>query len=125
MTALGQLTPRRRVTDKVMRIVLAIGTAIALIPLVAVIYYLLSKGLGAWSIDLFTKDPTGNFLGDQGGIKSALLGTIEMVALASVIAIPFGWGVALYLVEYGRTGRFAATVRYFVDVMTGVPSIVA
>jgi phosphate transport system permease protein len=124
MTALAQLTPRRRYTDQVMRAVLAIGTVIALIPLVAVIYYLLSKGLGAWSIDFFTKDPTGNFLGDQGGVKSALLGTIEMVALAALIAIPFGWGVGLYLVEYGRTGRFAATVRYFVDVMTGVPSIV-
>jgi phosphate transport system permease protein len=124
MTALAQLTPRRRLTDQVMRAVLAIGTVIALIPLVAVIYYLLSKGLGAWSIDFFTKDPTGNFLGDQGGVKSALLGTIEMVALAAIIAIPFGWGVGLYLVEYGRTGRFAATVRYFVDVMTGVPSIV-
>lgn len=124
MTALAQLTPRRRLTDQVMRAVLAIGTVIALIPLVAVIYYLLSKGLGAWSIDFFTKDPTGSFLGDQGGVKSALLGTIEMVALAALIAIPFGWGVGLYLVEYGRTGRFAATVRYFVDVMTGVPSIV-
>jgi phosphate transport system permease protein len=124
MTALTQLTPRRRATDRVMRGVLALGTLIALIPLVAVIYYLLSKGLGAWSWDFFTKDPTGNFLGDQGGVKSAILGTIEMVALASVIAIPFGWGVALYLVEYGRKGRFAATVRYFVDVMTGVPSIV-
>ncbi|HMJ33611.1 MAG TPA: phosphate ABC transporter permease PstA [Baekduia sp.] len=124
MSALAQLTPRRRVTDRVMRAVLALGTFIALIPLVAVIYYLLSKGLGAWSLDFFTKDPTGNFLGDQGGVKSAILGTVEMVALASLIAIPFGWGVALYLVEYGRKGRFASTVRYFVDVMTGVPSIV-
>jgi phosphate transport system permease protein len=124
MTALAQLTPRRRATDRVMRAILALGTFIALIPLVAVIYYLLSKGLGAWSLDFFTKDPTGNFLGDQGGVKSAILGTVEMVALASVIAIPFGWGVALYLVEYGRKGRFASTVRYFVDVMTGVPSIV-
>jgi phosphate transport system permease protein len=124
MTALAQLTPRRRTTDRVMRALLALGTFIALIPLVAVVYYLVSKGIGAWSIDFFTKDPTGNFLGDQGGVKSALLGTIEMVALASVIAIPFGWGVALYLVEYGRKGRFAAAVRYFVDVMTGVPSIV-
>ncbi|MCW3023760.1 MAG: pstA, partial [Conexibacter sp.] len=94
------------------------------VPLVAVVYYLVSKGIGAWSLDFFTKDPTGNFLGDQGGVKSALLGTIEMVALASLLAIPLGWGVALYLVEYGRSGRFAATVRYFVDVMTGVPSIV-
>jgi phosphate transport system permease protein len=115
---------RRRTTDRVMRGVLLLGTLIALVPLVAVVYYLVSKGLGAWSVDFFTKDPTGNFLGDQGGVKSALLGTIEMVALASLLAIPLGWGVALYLVEYGRTGRFAATVRYFVDVMTGVPSIV-
>jgi phosphate transport system permease protein len=124
MTALGQLSPRRRTTDAVMRAVLALGAIIALIPLVAVISYLVYKGIGAWSWDFFTKDPTGNFLGDQGGVKSALLGTIEMVALAALIAIPIGWGVGLYLVEFGRTGRFGATVRYFVDVMTGVPSIV-
>ena len=123
-SALAPLSGRRRATDKVMRASLAVGTVIALIPLVAVIYYLLSKGLGAWSVDFFTKDPTGNFLGDQGGVKSALLGTIEMVAFAALVAIPLGWGVALYLVEFGRAGRFAATVRYFVDVMTGVPSIV-
>src|SRR3954462_15309736 len=107
-----------------MRGLLAAATVVALIPLFFLLYYLLSKGLGAWSVDFFTKDPTGNFLGDQGGVKSALLGTIEMVLLASVIAIPIGWGVALYLVEHGPARRFAATVRYFVDVMTGVPSIV-
>jgi phosphate transport system permease protein len=123
-SALAPLNGRRRATDVVMRGLLAIGTLIALVPLVAVVYYLLSKGLGAWSVDFFTKDPTGNFLGDQGGVKSALLGTIEMVLLASLIAIPIGWGVGLYLVEFGRTGRFASAVRYFVDVMTGVPSIV-
>jgi phosphate transport system permease protein len=123
-SALAPVSGRRRATDKIMRAVLAAGTLIALVPLVLVIYYLVKKGLGAWSIDFFTKDPTGNFLGDQGGVKSALLGTIEMVLLASAIAIPFGWGVGLYLVEFGRTGRFASAVRYFVDVMTGVPSIV-
>jgi phosphate transport system permease protein len=115
---------RRQATDRVMRLVLLVGTLIALVPLVAVVYYLVSKGIGAWSIDFFTTDPTGSFLGDQGGVKSALLGTIEMVLLASALAIPLGWGVALYLVEYGRKGRFASAVRYFVDVMTGVPSIV-
>jgi phosphate transport system permease protein len=123
-SALGPLNGRRKATDKIMRGVLALGTLIALVPLVLVIYYLLKKGLGAWSWDFFTTDPTGNFLGDQGGIKSALLGTIEMVLLASAIAIPLGWGVALYLVEFGRTGRFGSAVRYFIDVMTGVPSIV-
>jgi phosphate transport system permease protein len=115
---------RRRNTDRMMRGVLLAGTLVALVPLLLVLYYLLHKGLGAWSLDFFTKDPTGNFLGDQGGVKSALLGTIEMVLLASAIAIPIGWGVGLYLVEFGRQGRFAQTVRYFVDVMTGVPSIV-
>jgi phosphate transport system permease protein len=124
MSALVAVSPRRRRTDQVMRGVVAAATVVALIPLVLVIYYLLKKGLGAWSWHFFTSDPTGNFFGDQGGIKSALLGTIEMVALAALIAIPFGWAVALYLVEYGRTGRFANVVRYFVDVMTGVPSIV-
>lgn len=107
-----------------MRGVLMAATGVALVPLILVIYYLLKRGLGAWSWDFFTTDPTGSFLGDPGGVKSALLGTIEMVALASLIAIPIGIGVALYLVEFGRAGRFAAVVRYFVDVMTGVPSIV-
>jgi phosphate transport system permease protein len=124
MNALTLENRRRTVTDRIMRGVLLAATIIALVPLVLVIWYLLKKGLGAWSWDFFTTDPTGSFLGDQGGIRSALLGTIEMVALAAAIAIPFGWGVALYLVEYGKTSRFASVVRYFVDVMTGVPSIV-
>ncbi|MEP6953617.1 MAG: phosphate ABC transporter permease PstA [Solirubrobacteraceae bacterium] len=115
---------RRRAKDKLARGVLLGLTVLALVPLVLIIYYLLAKGLGAWSKTFFTSDPTGRFLGDPGGIRSAIFGTIEMVALASVIAIPFGIGVALYLVEYGKKTRFANVVRYFVDVMTGVPSVV-
>ena len=103
---------------------LAGATGVALVPLVAILYYLIEKGGGAISWHFFTSDPTGSFLGDPGGIKSAILGTIAMVALATAIAVPIGIGVALYLVEYGREGRFAGVVRYFVDVMTGVPSIV-
>ena len=61
---------------------LLVATLLALMPLVLVLYYLLKRGLGAWSIDFFTTDPTGNFFGDPGGVKSALLGTIEMVGLA-------------------------------------------
>ena len=103
------------------------ATILALIPLVLIIYYLLKKGLGAWSSTFFTTDPTGNTFfknSDIGGIKSAILGTIEMVALASLISIPVGVGVALWLVEYGRNSWFARVVRFFVDVLTGVPSIV-
>ncbi|MEI4927685.1 hypothetical protein Q8G50_34775, partial [Klebsiella pneumoniae] len=77
------------------------------------------------SESFFTTDPTGNTFfksSSIGGIKSAILGTIEIVALASAIAIPIGVGVAVWLVEYGRDSWFAQTVRFFVDVLTGVPS---
>jgi len=117
----------RRRRDAIARASILAGTVIALIPLVLIVYYLLRKGLGAWSVNFFTTDPTGNtFFGSSGigGIKSAILGTIEIVALASAIAVPVGVGVAVWLVEYGRASWFAHTVRFFVDVLTGVPSIV-
>jgi phosphate transport system permease protein len=116
--------PGRRRRDATMRALLLAGTIVALIPLALVLFYVIKKGLGAWSSDFFTTDPTGAFLGNPGGIKSALLGTIEIVFLASAIAIPIGIGVAVYLVEYGKQTIFARSVRYFVDVLTGVPSIV-
>jgi phosphate transport system permease protein len=115
---------RRRATDRTMR-GLALGlTGVALVPLVLILYYLVKKGLGAFSVDFFTTDPTGRFLGDPGGIRSAILGTVEIVLIAAAIAVPIGVAVAVWLVEYGRTGRFANVVRYFIDVMTGVPSVV-
>jgi len=117
----------RRRRDQLVRRGILAATILALVPLVLIIYYLLSKGLSAWSSSFFTTDPTGNtFFGSSGigGIKSAILGTIEIVALASAISIPIGIGVAVWLVEYGRGGWFAQTVRFFTDVMTGVPSIV-
>jgi phosphate transport system permease protein len=124
-SALLQTTSaRRRRRDTFMRGSLLVATIIALIPLFLVLYYVIKKGIGAWSGSFFTTDPTGAFLGDPGGVKSALLGTLEIVVLASVIAIPLGIGVAVYLVEYGKQTWFARSVRYFVDVLTGVPSIV-
>ena len=121
---LAQVSPGRRRTDVIMRGLVAAGTVIALVPLVLVIYYLLKQGLGAISWDFFTTDPTGRILGDPGGIKSAIIGTILIVTLAAVIAIPLGVGVAVWLVEYGKKSVLANTVRYFIDVMTGVPSVV-
>ncbi|MHB8657200.1 MAG: phosphate ABC transporter permease PstA [Solirubrobacteraceae bacterium] len=119
-----QISSRRRYTDRMMRAFLLAGTVIALIPLALIIYYLLKEGLGEWgNSSFFTSDPTGSFFGNPGGVRSAILGTLEIVGLATVIAIPMGTGVALYLTEFGRQSRFAVAVRYFVDVMTGVPSI--
>jgi phosphate transport system permease protein len=115
----------RKRKDSIMRGALLVGTGIALVPLILVIYYLIYKGVSAWTgSGFFTTDPTGSFFGNPGGIRSAIFGTLEIVALASLIAIPVGIAVALYLTEYGKEGWFANIVRYFVDVMTGVPSVV-
>jgi phosphate transport system permease protein len=121
---LPHISPRRRRTDSIMRGSLAVATVIALIPLVLIIYYLLYKGLKAWSGDFFSTDPNGNFFGNPGGVRSAIFGTLEIVGLATLISVPIGIAVALFLTEYGKDHWFANVVRYFVDVMTGVPSIV-
>lgn len=117
----------RRRRDRIARNAILAATLLALVPLALIVYYLLKKGLGSWSTSFFTTDPTGNTFfknSSIGGIKSAILGTLEIVALASAISIPIGVGVAIWLVEYGRDSWFANTVRFFVDVLTGVPSIV-
>jgi phosphate transport system permease protein len=124
MTALTAVSARRRRADRAATALLGLGTVLALVPLMLILYYLFRKGLGAWSTDFFSTDPTGKFFGSAGGVRSAILGTVEIVALATAIAVPLGVGVALYLTEYGRHSRLANVVRYFVDVMTGVPSIV-
>jgi phosphate transport system permease protein len=121
---LAPISRRRQLTDRVARSTTLVFTLVALVPLVLILYYLFREGLGAFSVDFFTTDPTGRFLGDPGGIRSAIVGTVIIVAVATAIAVPLGIGVALYLVEYGKRSRFANVVRYFIDVMTGVPSVV-
>jgi phosphate transport system permease protein len=125
---LKAVSGRRRRTDHIMRGLIWVGAIVALIPLVLVIYYILKKGLGVVSGALFTTDPTGATFGTDlsvlGGIKSAILGTLEMIALATLISVPIGIGIAVWLVEYGRGGKPASVIRYLIDVMTGVPSVV-
>ena len=97
---------RRRRTDKVMRGVLLARHADRARPARARRLLPAQAGSGrAVSWDFFTTDPTGRFLGPPGGVKSAIVGTILIVGLASLIAIPIGIGVALYLVEYGKKTR--------------------
>jgi phosphate transport system permease protein len=121
------ISPARRRKDAAARALILAGTGIALVPLGLIVYYLLKKGLGSWSSSFFSTDPTGNTFfrnASIGGVKSAILGTCEIVGLAAAISVPAGVGVAIWLVEYGRSSRFANAVRFFVDVLTGVPSIV-
>ena len=99
--------------------------AVALLPLVAVLAFTVARGATRFSPAFLWHSMKGvGPLDSYGGAYHAILGTLEQVAIASAIAVPFGLLVAVYLSELGR-GRLADAVRFAVDVMTGIPSIVA
>ena len=98
---------------------------LALVPLVAVLFYTVQRGLQALTPGFFTHSMSGvGPLESGGGAYHAIIGTLEQVLISSIISIPIGLLAAIYLVEYGR-GRLTYWIRFFVDVMIGVPSIVA
>ena len=116
---------RRKAADRVVTIALAGSVALALVPLVAVLAYTFGKGASALTPAFLTHSMKGvGPLDAGGGAYHAIVGTLEQVLIASLLSVPLGLLAAIYIVEYGR-GRLASAVRFFVDVMTGIPSIVA
>jgi phosphate transport system permease protein len=121
----GRRSPRRVWVSRVACATLVAGMVVALIPLVAVLVYTIGKGAGALRPQFLTHSMRGvGPLDSNGGIYHAAIGTLEQVGLASVVSIPLGILVAVFVVEYGPT-RLTTAVQFLVDVMTGVPSIVA
>ncbi len=113
---------RRKLTDAVVRGLCVLATAIAVLPLGLVLYYVASKGIAGINLDFFTQLPKP--VGEKGGgMANAIVGSLELVGLACVFGIPPGVLAGVYLAELGK-GRFAAGVRFAADVMSGVPSIV-
>ena len=97
----------------------------AVVPLAALTFYTVQQGIAVVDANFLTHSMKGVLsAGPGGGIYHALIGTLQQVALATLIAAPLGLLTAVYLVEYGR-GGLARAVTFFVDVMTGIPSIVA
>jgi phosphate transport system permease protein len=116
---------RRKAVNRMTSLLVAGAFTAAVIPLVAVIGYTVQRGVKRLDGYFLTHSMAGvGPVDDSGGAYHAILGTVEQVAIASAIAVPLGLLAAIYVTEYGR-GRLAATVRFFVDVMTGIPSIVA
>jgi phosphate transport system permease protein len=98
---------------------------LAVLPLSSVVWTLVSKGVARLDGDFFGTSMNNIGARDaNGGAYHAIIGTLEQVGIATLITVPLGIAGAIYIVEYGR-GRFANTIRFFVDVMTGIPSIVA
>jgi phosphate transport system permease protein len=117
---------RRQAVDRLFTTLVTVAFLLAAAPLVLIIWYTVKEGAGALSGTFLTHSMFRvNPESPGGGIYHAIVGTLIQSALATVIAAPLGVLAAVYLVEYGGRRRFARAVSFFVDVMTGVPSIVA
>jgi phosphate transport system permease protein len=115
---------RRRHTKSAIAVALLIAAvAIALGVLAWVLIYVAIQGFGALSPSFITHNPPGNPAAAGGGFFNGIVGSLIVVGVAAAIAIPLGVGAAIYLVEYGR-GRLSAAIRFFNDVLIGIPTIV-
>jgi len=113
---------RRRVTDHAMTGVAILTVLLVLAPLVAIFGYLMYRGIGSinWAFLTQTPKPVGEA---GGGMANAIVGSIFILGIASLIGVPFGVGAGIYLAEFGRN-RFGSAIRFTADVLNGVPSIV-
>ncbi|MEQ3550932.1 phosphate ABC transporter permease PstA [Pseudonocardia nematodicida] len=114
----------RRAADRVVTVIVTSAFLLAMIPLASVLWTVVSTGWARFDVQFFTNSMRG-VVGEGGGALHAIQGTLIITALAAVMSIPVGVLTAIYLVEYGHGGRLARAITFFVDVMTGIPSIVA
>ena len=113
----------RRAVDRLVTTLVTSAFLLALLPLVSVLVTVVRNGMARFDAEFFTYSMRG-IVGEGGGAYHAIMGTLIVTGLAALISIPVGILSAVYLVEYGR-GRLARSITFFVDVMTGIPSIVA
>lgn len=121
-TVVPPISLRRRLTDHVMTGAAVLTVILVLAPLVAIFGYLVYRGIGSLSWDFLTKTPKP--VGEPGGgMANAIVGSLMILGIASVIGVPFGVGAGIYLAEFGRN-RLGSVIRFTADVLNGVPSIV-
>jgi phosphate transport system permease protein len=121
------VSARRRGTDLVVKVLVTASVLLALVPLIWVLYTVIQKGFAAiTSPTWFTNSLNGlSASASGGGIYHALIGTILQGVVCAVISIPLGLAVAVYLTEYAGTSRLGRITTFMVDILSGVPSIVA
>ncbi len=115
----------RHATDRLVTGVVTTFFLIAMVPLVSVTLTIIERGTRRLDMAFFTYSMQGIGSGEVGGAYHAIIGTLIVTALAALISIPIGIFAAIYLVEYGGKSKTARALTFFVDVMTGIPSIVA
>jgi phosphate transport system permease protein len=120
----AKLLGRRRRANNLFSALVCAAVVIAVVPLVAIVYYVLRQGGSVISVDFLTK-PVPILSRSVGpGMGPAIIGTIVITGSATLMAVPLGILAAVYLNEYGKKNRLATVIRTMADVMTGVPSIV-
>ena len=121
--ASNSVARRRKVTNTVMTVLVTLAFLIALLPLISLVVTALTNGAARFDPTFFNSSMR-NVVGAGGGGLHAIMGTLLITGAATLISVPIGIMTAIYLVEYGR-GRLARAITFLVDVMTGIPSIVA
>lgn len=121
-TSVPPISLRRRFTDHLMTGAAILTVVLVLAPLIAIFGYLVYRGIGSinWAFLTQLPKPVGE---TGGGMANAIVGSIFILAIASIIGVPFGIGAGIYLAEFGRN-RFGGVIRFTADVLNGVPSIV-
>ena len=114
---------RRRAMDRLVTALVTGAFVLAMIPLISLTITVITFGLNRFDAEFFTSSMR-NVTGEGGGVLHAIVGTLLMTGTAAIISIPIGLMTSIYLVEYGR-GQLARGITFLVDVMTGIPSIVA
>jgi phosphate transport system permease protein len=115
----------RSAKNRIATVLMVLAFVVVIIPLGFVLYTVIAKGVSIISGRFLTSQIPPNVLpASFGGVAPAIVGTLEIVALATVITVPLGVLAAIYLNEYGGNGLLARLIGFFADVMTGVPSII-
>jgi phosphate transport system permease protein len=113
---------RRRIVNLLMISLMGLAMLVASGSLLAILGFIVVQGVAGLTADFFlaTPRPVGE---PGGGMANAIVGTLMLVGLACLVALPAGIGTGIFLAEYGRSGRLGTVVRFIIDVLTGIPSI--
>ena len=124
--AFQQVSTSRKLKNGLATVLVWFSFLIAVVPLVWVLYTVVANGIKRIPYSNWWTEDLGSVLGDEvgGGVLHALIGSLQQGLVCAINAVPIGMLVAIYLVEYGR-GKLAKATTFMVDILSGVPSIVA
>jgi phosphate transport system permease protein len=114
---------KKRIINRIVTVLCIICVGLAIVPLGSILFEVIKNGISALSVEFLTQRP-GSMISGRGGIGPAIQGTLITIGIASIIAAPVGIFAGIYLAEFAGTGPLPHAIRFFNDVLTGLPSIV-